>query len=351
MKPKVFHLLDDHNMGGIRATTRHISDSFLKDEFDFRLVHSHELMLLLKTERPDILIFRNPSSWRRSLNLAYIKLHVPHVIIHEHHYSAGFTQHNAKSVSRFHAMLRWSYHLADRVVAISQGQANWMQQNHLVNPRKLQMINQCPNLDRFLTMPEKVARAEAEPPVWHSQAEPGNERRSERLVLATYGRFCKQKGFDTLLQAMKLLPESNVHLNIGGSGGDQKALYQLAEGLPHIKFWGAIDDQVPTFLSAADVVIIPSRWEPWGNVCIESRAAGKPIIASDIDGLSEQVQNCGLLVPPDNPQALASAIQRVVSAPVSQLEAWGYNARASVYLAWETYLEKWRSLLWETLQS
>jgi glycosyltransferase involved in cell wall biosynthesis len=331
MKPKVFHLLDDHSMGGIRATTRHISDSFLKDEFDFRLVHSQELMALLKTERPDILIFRNPSSWRRSLNLAYIKLHVPHVIIHEHHYSAGFTQHNAKSISRFHAMLRWSYHLADRVVAISQGQANWMQQNHLVNSRKLTMISQCPNLDRFLTLPEN--------------------RRNERLVLATYGRFCKQKGFDTLLQAMKLLPGINVHLNIGGSGGDQKALYQLAEGLPHIKFWGAIDDYVPTFLSGADVVIIPSRWEPWGNVCIESRAAGKPIIASDIDGLSEQVQNCGLLVPSDNPQALASAIQRVVSAPVSQLETWGYNARTSVHLAWETYLEKWRSLLWETLQS
>jgi glycosyltransferase involved in cell wall biosynthesis len=331
MKPKVFHLLDDHSMGGIQATTRYISNSYLKDEFDFRLVNSQELIPLLKTECPDILIFRNPSSWRRSLNLAYIKCHVPHVIIHEHHYSAGFMQHNAKSVSRFNAMLRWCYHLADRVVAISQGQANWMQQNHLVHPHKLQMINQCPNLDRFLTLPE-------------------NER-NERLVLAAYGRFCTQKGFDTLLQAMQLLPEINVHLNIGGSGVDEAVLHKMAKGLPRIKFWGAIDDQVPTFLSAADVVIIPSRWEPWGNVCIESRAAGKPIIASDIDGLSEQVQNCGLLIPPDNPQALASAIQRVVSAPVSQLETWGHNARASVHLAWETYLEKWRSLLWETLQS
>jgi glycosyltransferase involved in cell wall biosynthesis len=335
MKPKVFHLLDDQSMGGIWATTCHLSNSSLKDEFDFRLVHSQDLLPLLQTESPDVLIFRNPSSWRRSFNLAFIKLFVPRVIIHEHHYSAGFTHHNVQALSRFHTMLRWSYSLADRVVAISQGQADWMQQQHLVNSQKLRIINQCPNLDRFLTIPDKAS----------SKVE------GRRLVLATYGRLCKQKGFDTLLKAMRLLPQIDVYLNIGGTGADEAAIRQMAEGLPYVKFWGAIDDQVSTFLSAADVVIIPSRWEPWGNVCIEARAAGKPIIAADIDGLREQVQNCGLLVPPDNPQALAAAIQTAVSAPAPQLETWGRNARDSVHLAWETYLEKWRSLLWETLQS
>jgi glycosyltransferase involved in cell wall biosynthesis len=331
MKPKIFHLLDDHSMGGVAATTRHISNSCLKDDFDFRLVSSKGLLPLLQTECPDLVIFRNPSSWRRSLNLAMIKLYVPHVIIHEHHYSEGFTQHNVQHLRRFHAMLRYSYHLADRVVAISQGQANWMQKNHLVHSPKLTMINQCPNLDRFLNIPIKV--------------------RASPLILATYGRFCPQKGFDVLLKALRLIPEVNLHLNIGGSGVEAENLYDLAQGATNIKFWGVIDDSLPTFLSAADVVLIPSRWEPWGNVCIEARAAGKPIIASNIDGLPEQVKDCGLLVQPNDPQSLAAAIRAVASAPAHQLETWGHNARTSVSMAWEVYLDQWRSLLLETLQS
>lgn len=331
MKPKIFHLLDDHSMGGITATTCHISNSYLKDDFNFRLVSSKDLLPLLQTECPDLIIFHNPSSWRRSLNLSLIKLYVPHIIIHEHHYSEGFTHHKVKNLQRFYAMLRWSYHLADRVVAISQGQANWMQRNHLVHPQKLTMINQCPNLDRFLNVPIKV--------------------RSSPLILAAYGRFCAQKGFDILLQAMRLIPEVNIYLNIGGTGAETRSFYDLAQGTTNIKFWGALDDSIPIFLSAADVVLIPSRWEPWGNVCIESKAAGKPIIASDIDGLSEQVQNCGLLVPPNDPQLLAAAIRSVASAPAHQLETWGHNARASVSMAGKIYLEKWRSLLLRTLQS
>jgi glycosyltransferase involved in cell wall biosynthesis len=331
MKPRIFHVLDDHNMGGVTATTRHICNSHLKDDFDFRLVSFKELLPLLQTECCDLVISHNPSSWRRSLNLLPIKLYVPRIIIHEHHYSEGFTHHKVKHLQRFYAMLRWSYYLADRVVAISQGQANWMQKNHLVHPSKLTTINQCPNLDRFLNIPTKV--------------------RDSPLILATYGRFCTQKGFDILLQAMRLIPEVSIHLNIGGAGAEAKKLYDLAEGTTNINFWGAIDDSIPTFLSAADVVLVPSRWEPWGNVCIEARAAGKPIIASDVDGLSEQVQNCGLLVPPNDPQLLAAAIRSVASAPAHQLETWGHNARASVSMAWEIYLDKWRSLLLETLQS
>jgi glycosyltransferase involved in cell wall biosynthesis len=331
MKPKIFHLLDDHSMGGITATTRHLSNSYLKDDFDFRFVRSQELFPLLQTECPDLVIFHNPSSWRRSLNLSLVKLYVPHLILHEHHYSQGFTQHNVTHPRRFYAMLRYSYHLADRVVAISQGQANWMQKNLLVHPKKLTLINQCPNLDRFLAIPSKIP--------------------TSPLTLATYGRFCNQKGFDILLQAMQLIPKINLYLNIGGYGADAQKLYDLAQGIPNIKFWGAIDEVIPAFLAAADVVLVPSRWEPWGNVCIEAKAAGKPIIASNVDGLSEQVQNCGLLVQPNDPQALADAIQTVAVASLSQLEAWGHNARTSIDKAGEIYLDEWRSLLWETLQS
>jgi glycosyltransferase involved in cell wall biosynthesis len=333
-KPKIFHLLDDQSTGGITASVRHMASSQLREEFEFQLVRSQNLWPRLQQERPDIIICNNPSSWRRLLPLAMLKRYCPHLIIQEHHYSAEFIRYNVKHRSRFCRMLRWSYHLADRVVAVSQGQANWMAQQRLLPPRKLTQINQCLKLDRLLTVPETQPK-----------------ERPNGLTLATYGRFCPQKGFDILLQAMHLMADVKVHLHIGGAGADREKLQQLAQSAPNIQFWGAIDDCVPAFLAAADVVVIPSRWEPWGNVCVESRAAGKPIIASDVDGLREQVQNCGLLVPPNDPQAIAAAIRTAATLPRRQLQTWGHNARDSVHSAWENHLEQWRSLLWEVLRS
>ena len=95
------------------------------------------------------------------------------------------------------------------------------------------------------------------------------------------------------------------------------------------------------------LTVIPSRWEPWGNVCLEARAAGKPIIASAVDGLSEQIQNFGLLVPPGNSVALAKAIQELVNLPTDKLIAMGEQGKTSAINAWETYLSNWEKLLEE----
>jgi glycosyltransferase involved in cell wall biosynthesis len=97
--------------------------------------------------------------------------------------------------------------------------------------------------------------------------------------LGAYGRFSQQKGFDILIKAMQLVPSNQVQLILGGYGADEAMLKQLAEGMENVRFLGAISD-VPSFLSTCDVVIIPSRWEPWGNVCLEAKAAGKPVIDS-----------------------------------------------------------------------
>ncbi len=95
---------------------------------------------------------------------------------------------------------------------------------------------------------------------------------------------------------MKLLPPLSVKLHLGGSGVQYAELQELAAGLNNLQFVGKVTD-VPSFLAECDAVVIPSRWEPWGTVCVEAKAAGKPVIVSNIDGLTEQVQNCGILVP------------------------------------------------------
>jgi glycosyltransferase involved in cell wall biosynthesis len=330
MKPKVFHLLDDCNVGGVTSTIQSLFNSRLHEKFDFRLVNLSTNAAMLRSEYPDIVVVHNPSSWQRSLQLMQVKKYANKMMIHEHHYSAGFERYNVPNLARFRAMLRWSYHLANQVVAISEAQRSWMQQNHLVSPQKLTLVQQCRVLDSFLNVPTKTIQSP--------------------LILAACGRFCTQKGIDILLQATQQLSDVDFQLHIGGYGEDEASLKRLAQTQKNIKFWGSLQD-VPAFLAMADVVIIPSRWEPWGNICTEAKAAGKPMIAADIDGLSEQVQGCGVLVPPNDPERLADAIRKVTALPSQTLESWGMKGRELVADAWDIYVDAWEILLQKMLDS
>jgi glycosyltransferase involved in cell wall biosynthesis len=326
MKPKVIHLLDDSRIGGITNTLGNLVTSHLAEEFEFIVSAIDARKPIFYGLKADIIIIHYSCNWRKLPNLILLKLLNPeaHLIVHEHHYSQGFQQCNVPNPSRFHLMLKLSYSLANQVVAISQAQSKWLQQNCLVSPEKLILIPQCRILKDFLAVTPKLA----EPP----------------LVLGAYGRFHAQKGFDVLLKAMKLVSPSAVKLRIGGYGSQESELKQLAQELDNVEFVGQVND-VPAFLQQCDAVAIPSRWEPWGNVCLEAKAAAKPVIASDIDGLSEQINNCGLLVPPENPQALADAIQSLASLSSQELEMLGKQGRDSGKDAWETYLDRWEKLL------
>ena len=120
-------------------------------------------------------------------------------------------------------------------------------------------------------------------------------------------------------------------------------IIDLAKDLPHVKLLGAIGD-VPAFLANCDVIIIPSRWEPWGLVCLEAKAAGKPIVMFAVDGLKEQVRDCGLLVTPNDSTKLAEAI---TSLPEQPLIKWGKVARQSVINSWDEFLNNWLAFLQE----
>ncbi len=329
MKPRIIHVLDDQNLGGVEIMTRHLCNSRLQDEFDFAIMTTQDAIPALQTRPASIAIVHNPCAWRCLPNLARIKHHAHKVILTEHHYSAGFEQWKVPNRGRFQAMLKVSYSLVDHLITISQGQENWLRQNYLVPPCKLTRITSCAPIDDLLTVAEKVIQ--------------------QPLILAAYGRFDQAKGFDVLLKAMRLLQGSPIRLNLGGYGADEAMLKQLADGLANVKFWGTIQDR-PAFLSTADVVIIPSRWEPWGIVCVEAKAAGKPIIASNVDGLTEQIQDCGLLAPPNDPDKLAAAIRTIATVPTQTLTTWGQNARSSVLNAWDNYLEQWRSCLLKILE-
>lgn len=320
MKPRIIHLLDDQNVGGVMRWIEAISDA-LKDQFDFQLVRSQDLASI----RPsDLVIYHNPNSWKRSLILLRLKRQGNRIILHEHHYCQGFEQWNVPSKRRFRAMLKWNYRLVDRVVSVSHGQSDWLRKHQLVPCTKLETIPVRANLDHLVDIPEKQLQAP--------------------FILGAYGRFTRAKGFDTLLKAMQQIDRSKVRLSLGGYGEDEAALKALAADQPNIKFWGKVTD-LQGFLSGCDAIVVPSLWEPGGIACTEAKAAGKPIIVSMTDGLTEQVQDCGLLVPPADPARLAAAIEQMITASPEQLAAWGYNARASVQEDWKRHIVQWQALL------
>jgi glycosyltransferase involved in cell wall biosynthesis len=303
--------------------------SHLFQKFEFAIAPLSDASFIVRQQRPDVIVVHAASSWRGLLSLWKLK-RSSKLIVNEHHYSENFQAFNVPSVARFHGMLKLTYGMCDRVIAASASQQQWMLKNQLAAADRITLIHSSRIVDQFLAVSPKPRVA------------------NQPFVLGAYGRFCWQKGFDILIEAVKQLPDSQITLQLAGSGADEAKLKELAATCPNIEFVGRIDD-VPTFLSQCDAVVIPSRWEPWGNVCLEARAAAKPIIASAVDGLSEQMQDCGRLIPVENPVALAKAIQELAALPSVQLAQMGQEGKALAISAWETYLSNWQGLLEEVI--
>lgn len=322
MKPIIWHLIGDKRAGGSNRLVKQLISSSLEKQFDFAVLRIEEAKAKLKDNSPQAIIFHYPCAWKYLADLWLLKQH-SQLYIYDHHYCQGFEQHQVSSKCRFRLMLLLAYGLADGVVSISTAQRDWMLSNKLVKPEKIRTIFSASPVTELLTIPPK--------------------KPSMPLKIGAFGRFAPQKGFDLLLPAFAGLSPEKFQLHLGGYGQDEQLIQDLAKDLPQVKLLGAIKD-VPAFLADCDVIVIPSRWEPWGLVCLEAKAAGKPIVAFASDGLSEQVQNCGLLVPANEPDKLTTAI---ASLPQQDLTAWGEAGRASVVNAWAEFLQSWSLFLGE----
>ena len=129
-----------------------------------------------------------------------------------------------------------------------------------------------------------------------------------------------RKGMYELIEAfnrvLERYPTSHLYL-VGGGSSESAAIREFAAGTAgtasiHFERFRA-DPQ--TYMKAADVFVLASRREAFGLALIEARAAGCAVVATDVDGIPEIVEhgNTGLLVPPNDPAALAEAITSLLS--------------------------------------
>jgi starch synthase (maltosyl-transferring) len=136
---------------------------------------------------------------------------------------------------------------------------------------------------------------------------------SARLVYV--GRLEAQKGLDVLFDAFALFPaEQRPALAIVGAGPNRERLEAQAnrQGLSSLVRFLGWRPNPASWIAAADALVLPSRWEGMPNVVLEAMAVGKPVIAANVEGVSDLVDDgaTGWLAPPNDPSALAAAIRR-----------------------------------------
>lgn len=135
-------------------------------------------------------------------------------------------------------------------------------------------------------------------------------------VVGSVGLLNDAKGHDILVDAAALLP-ADVHVLVVGHGEREGALRERAARLGldarlHLAGWR---DEVSAAHSAMDVFALPSRWEGLPYSLLEALAAGLPAVASDVNGSRDILAGeppCGLLVPREDPPALAAALRSLL---------------------------------------
>jgi glycosyltransferase involved in cell wall biosynthesis len=321
---RVMHLIDDVGLGGVtRILEQHLPR--LGNGFNHEIRCVAPAWRLPDPVAADIVIVHFTLNWSKLPFLAALRIRLPYArfVLVEHSYTEAYERLRVRRGRRFRAMLRLGYSMVNRVVAVSSAQAMWLRRAKLVSEGRLVAIPQACDMSALT----KVLCA---------------SQKNGPLRLGAYGRYVPQKGFDVLIQAMRQVPASLATLELAGLGPDRADLEMAAEGLAHVKVGGPIDGPME-FLARVDAVVVPSRWEAFGLVAAEARAAARPVLAARTDGLVEQLDSrWGVLFSPEDPVALAAAIQSLAS---RDLAAMGAAARRSVDGALDMTIARWATLL------
>jgi glycosyltransferase involved in cell wall biosynthesis len=139
------------------------------------------------------------------------------------------------------------------------------------------------------------------------------------FLVGGVGRLAHGKGFDVLIEALRVARLPATRLVIVGEGSERSRLERLAAGLP-VTFTGFRNDAKDWF-QALDLFVSASRLEPFGRVIIEALDAGTPVIASDAVGPRDIAAHYPIdVTPAGDVAALAAAITRAHARPRTRLE-------------------------------
>lgn len=235
--------------------------------------------------------------------------------------------------------LRLLYPRMRRIVACGHDSAKAFQALVPVKPEQLQVI---PN---FVDGDKVRAAGEAPLPDWAVPI-------YQKPVVIAVGRLEHQKAFDVLIRAHALLREagSDHHLLIVGEGSLEAELKALVKtlGVESSVFMPGFQPNPHALMRRAAAFAMSSRYEGLPMVLLEALALGCPVVSTDCpSGPAELLEHGkhGLMVPMEDPKALADALGRVVGDDVFRKDLAGRSRRRSEELSAERALRAWESLL------
>ncbi len=266
------------------GAVRTLAESFR--EHQVNLVHSHEFQLAIYG------------------SAAARMAGIPHIAtLH------GSRYYSERRHRRF--ALRWSALRSRALVAVSEAYAEALRRDLRLS------ADQVPVIPNGVPIPEGD-EAPIRQELKLTEGEP--------LILAV-GNLYPVKGHAVLLRALGHLQRARSDLTwraaIAGRGQEESSLRRLADelGIGHRVHFLGLRDDVPDLLSAARLWVMPSLSEGLPLSLLEAMLAGVPIVASRVGGIPEAVghDRSALLVPPDEPEALATALERMLRNPALRI--------------------------------
>ena len=270
--------------------------------------HYFQLKAYLKHNKVDMMHIHvwNPASCRYALKLAG-KYNVPTVI----------TEHDPFELPRMKMMIkRKLFNKVSHVIAVSES-------NHQL------LINLFPELkNRITTIHNGIDVAWFESQLLSFTLKHRDDHRKENFnatknskIILSVAELHERKGLKYLIEAMPKVIENcpTCKLVLVGAGPDENTLKHLVKEKNienHVIFLGYRKD-IPHIMKSADIFVLPSEKEAFGLVLLEAMAAELPIIASEVGGIPEIIENGvnGMLIPPHDEDRIANAIIKLLNDP------------------------------------
>ena len=224
---------------------------------------------------------------------------------------------------------------ADKVLSVSEDL-----KNHIVNlgisEDKVSVVPNGVDIEKFKPAGKEYARNMLNLP-------------QDKKIVMFVGALKKIKGVDYLIEAAKSFLDTNISLYmVGRDDGMKKSLEKKAHELKignYIKFTGPLNhEDIPLWLSASDILVLPSLSEGRPNVILEAFACEVPVVATNVGGVPELMINgkTGYLVPAKNPMELSEKVNKLLVDRDLRIKMGKFGRMTIIQrgLTWETHAKK-----------
>ena len=354
-RKSILHLFASPSWGGGEQYVYDLTEKLLENNFRVRLVSRKSDIIPIKAARikcPVVRIsLKNPFDLFSIIKIKWLIEFCSVDVVHTHQFKDTFialfarmlsdrkpkvvlTRHLVKPAKK-NVLYSYLYRNTDKIIFISELAKNvFLSTGPDIDEKKITVIHN--------SIPLRPAEEDAVPLRRKYDLPP------DVPILAYIGRLDPEKGLETLIDAVATLQWQDFVLLIAGKGDPEyereldKKVYSM--GLDEKIVFAGFIDNVPEFIRQTDVGVVPSVCrEAFGLSVVEFMQAGKAVITTNNGAQKEFVTNGedGILVPPSDPQALASAIRKLIGNRELR-ELIGENARkkARKDLSYEDFYRK-----------